>query len=92
MVTGGFRTREGIEDALSNGSCDIVGIGRPAALEAALPSKKLLGDGPADGETKLLKQKFEQPWLVNALGMKTIGAGAESVRCTTVNLSSDVEC
>ncbi|KFA78831.1 hypothetical protein S40288_05484 [Stachybotrys chartarum IBT 40288] len=78
MVTGGFRTREGIEDALSNGSCDIVGIGRPAALEAALPSKKLLGDGPADGETKLLKQKFEQPWLVNALGMKTIGAGAES--------------
>jgi 2,4-dienoyl-CoA reductase-like NADH-dependent reductase (Old Yellow Enzyme family) len=28
-VTGGFRTREGMEEALASGDCEIVGIGRP---------------------------------------------------------------
>ncbi|WP_281189876.1 nitroreductase family deazaflavin-dependent oxidoreductase [Millisia brevis] len=31
-VTGGFRTRAGIEEALASGACDVVGIGRPAAV------------------------------------------------------------
>ncbi len=29
-VTGGFRTREGIQRAVQDGECDVVGIGRPA--------------------------------------------------------------
>ena len=29
MVTGGFRTKEGIEDALKSNICQIIGIGRP---------------------------------------------------------------
>ena len=33
MVTGGFRTREGIEDALQSNVCQIVGIGRPLCVD-----------------------------------------------------------
>jgi hypothetical protein len=29
MVTGGFRTRAGMEEAVSGGDCDMVGLGRP---------------------------------------------------------------
>ena len=29
MVTGGFRTREGMEAALAESACDVIGIGRP---------------------------------------------------------------
>jgi 2,4-dienoyl-CoA reductase-like NADH-dependent reductase (Old Yellow Enzyme family) len=33
MVTGGFRTRDGIEDALKSNVCQIVGIGRPLCAD-----------------------------------------------------------
>ena len=29
MVTGGFRTKEGMESAINSGACEIIGIGRP---------------------------------------------------------------
>lgn len=34
-VTGGFRTREAMESALSSGDCDMIGLGRPAATTPA---------------------------------------------------------
>ncbi|MGC5247411.1 nitroreductase family deazaflavin-dependent oxidoreductase [Gordonia sp. DT219] len=34
-VTGGFRSRDAMVDALAGGACDIIGIGRPAALSPA---------------------------------------------------------
>ena len=33
MVTGGFRTREGMEKALESGICQVVGIGRPMCAD-----------------------------------------------------------
>jgi 2,4-dienoyl-CoA reductase-like NADH-dependent reductase (Old Yellow Enzyme family) len=43
MLTGGFRTKAGMEDALSSGAIDVVGIARPLALEPELPSLLLSG-------------------------------------------------
>src|SRR3546814_18926605 len=37
MVTGGFRTRAGIEEALDSGAVDVVGLGRPLCGEPDLP-------------------------------------------------------
>jgi len=37
MVTGGFRTRAGMEDALRQGSTDVIGIARPFCLVPELP-------------------------------------------------------
>jgi 2,4-dienoyl-CoA reductase-like NADH-dependent reductase (Old Yellow Enzyme family) len=43
MVTGGFRTAAGMTDALESGAVDIVGIGRPMALEPGFPAALLSG-------------------------------------------------
>jgi len=41
MVTGGFRTRAGMEEALAAGACQVVGIGRPLCGDP-LAAKRLL--------------------------------------------------
>ena len=41
MVTGGFRTRAGIEEALDSGAVDIVGLARPLCGEPDLPKRML---------------------------------------------------
>lgn len=43
MVTGGFRTRAGMEAALDSGDCDIIGLGRPLCTHADVP-KQLLSE------------------------------------------------
>lgn len=43
MVTGGFRSRHSIEQALSSGAADIVGLGRPMCLIADAPDRLLAG-------------------------------------------------
>lgn len=42
MVTGGFRTSEGMAAAVESGATDIVGLARPLAVEPDLP-KRILG-------------------------------------------------
>ena len=44
MVTGGFRTREGIEDALQSDVCQIVGIGRPLCADPYCVKKMIAGE------------------------------------------------
>ncbi|WP_370153011.1 MULTISPECIES: NADH:flavin oxidoreductase/NADH oxidase family protein [Pseudomonadota] len=41
MVTGGFRTRSGMEEALSGGHCDIIGLGRPLCTDTDFPKRLL---------------------------------------------------
>lgn len=43
LLTGGFRTRTGMEAALASGAVDMVGLGRPMALEPDLPRRLLDG-------------------------------------------------
>lgn len=49
MVTGGFRTRAGMEAALASGALDVIGLARPMALEPDLPARLL--DGKSDAST-----------------------------------------
>ena len=41
MVTGGFRTRAGMEAALTSGACDLIGIARPMCVLPELPARLL---------------------------------------------------
>lgn len=44
MVTGGFRTRDGMEAALASGACDVIGIARPLCVDPAIPAKLINGE------------------------------------------------
>lgn len=43
MVTGGFRTREGMESALRDKACDVIGVGRPLCTHTDIVSALLSG-------------------------------------------------
>ncbi|PQA89066.1 NADH:flavin oxidoreductase/NADH oxidase family protein [Hyphococcus luteus] len=44
MVTGGFRSRAGMEEALSSGACDVIGLARPLCVDPNLPEKLFNGE------------------------------------------------
>jgi hypothetical protein len=43
MLTGGFRSRKGMDSALASGACDIIGVARSMAIDPDFP-RKLLND------------------------------------------------
>lgn len=43
MVTGGFRTRAGMDAALQSGACDLIGIARPLAVETDVADSLIAG-------------------------------------------------
>ena len=89
MVTGGFRTRQGMEAALASNDCDMIGIGRPAVLNPSLPANLILNPEVADADARLFDKKVEPHWIFEKLGMKSIvGAGAEIVGPFVVPLAS----
>jgi 2,4-dienoyl-CoA reductase-like NADH-dependent reductase (Old Yellow Enzyme family) len=44
MVTGGFRTAQGMVDAIANDGIDMIALGRPLALDPAAPAALLQGE------------------------------------------------
>jgi 2,4-dienoyl-CoA reductase-like NADH-dependent reductase (Old Yellow Enzyme family) len=47
MITGGFRTRAGMAEALAAGDCDVIGLGRPLVTEPDLARRLLAGEAGA---------------------------------------------
>jgi len=43
MVTGGFRTRAAMEQALASGAADVIGLGRPLCVDTDAPAQLLQG-------------------------------------------------
>ncbi len=64
MVTGGFRTKEGIENALNSKICQIVGVGRPLCADPFCIKKMI------DGELEVLpsveKTLSLGPWILSS--------------------------
>jgi 2,4-dienoyl-CoA reductase-like NADH-dependent reductase (Old Yellow Enzyme family) len=43
MVTGGFRSSSGMDEALAGGDVDVIGLGRPFCIDPCIPQKLLTG-------------------------------------------------
>jgi 2,4-dienoyl-CoA reductase-like NADH-dependent reductase (Old Yellow Enzyme family) len=83
MLTGGFRSRAGAEAAIKDGACDLVGIGRPAAVDPRFPLL-LLDESVSDEEAVLPLNKVPPPFYAKFMPRALIGAGAESVSSFSV--------
>lgn len=79
MVTGGFRSRQGMEAAIKDGGCDLVGIGRPAILNPFLPKNTIFNKEVKDEAARLYVKSVAPSWLSSVLGMRSIGGAAETV-------------
>ncbi|KAJ5812389.1 hypothetical protein N7474_008690 [Penicillium riverlandense] len=77
LLTGGFRTRKGINAALKGGVCDLVGIGRPAVLCPDFP-RLIMDDTYSDHEAGVVFPKVPIPFLARLLRIKMLGGGAET--------------
>jgi hypothetical protein len=79
MVTGGFRSRLGMEDALASGGCDIIGIGRPAAVLPKLPKDIILNTKEVpDDEAQVALEPVKVPFWAQLVPVKQIGAGYQT--------------
>lgn len=83
MVTGGFRSRGGMARAVSEGDCDLVGLGRPAVLNPKLPINTIFNEKVEDDD-RLYTRSFSKPLLERITGSRSAGAGAESVSILVV--------
>tara|TARA_A100001011_G_scaffold105268_1_gene111467 strand:+ start:6438 stop:7733 length:1296 start_codon:yes stop_codon:yes gene_type:complete len=63
MVTGGFRTKQGMEDAIKSGACEIVGVGRP--LCANPYAIKEMFEGKTDHLPIYEKTLSLGPWILS---------------------------
>ncbi|KAL6880750.1 FMN-linked oxidoreductase [Trichoderma novae-zelandiae] len=78
MVTGGFRTRRGMENALQEDACDIIGVARPAALNPSLPKSLIFNQEVKDEDARAFTRKAPDLLLPKLLGIKVVAGGAES--------------
>jgi 2,4-dienoyl-CoA reductase-like NADH-dependent reductase (Old Yellow Enzyme family) len=61
MVTGGFRSRRAMEQALSSDAADLIGLGRPLCVDTSGPSRLLAGADSLDRAEDQLA--LFPPWL-----------------------------
>jgi 2,4-dienoyl-CoA reductase-like NADH-dependent reductase (Old Yellow Enzyme family) len=81
MVTGGFSSRTGMERAVADGDCDLVGLGRPAVLNPSVPNSIMFIPEVKDEDATVHRRKIEIPRVLKLLNMQAIGAGMDSVSC-----------
>ncbi|KAJ8125827.1 hypothetical protein O1611_g7810 [Lasiodiplodia mahajangana] len=79
MVTGGFRSRTGMNAALSSGACDMIGVGRPSILAPTLPNDVVLNNNIKDEAATVSAPHVKRSWWMKKMGMSMVGAGAENM-------------
>ena len=80
MVSGGFRTLEGMEEAVESGVTNLVGLGRPLSSEPELPNS-------------ILNSSFQRARIADLnldLGEKTFSPKSDNKRIRHLNSFADV--
>lgn len=79
FTSGGFRSREHIESALSTAKCDAVGVVRPAAVRPDLPRSIILNTDVPDEKATFDSPRVEAPWLVKQVGVTALNVHMDNV-------------
>ncbi|KAK4047695.1 hypothetical protein OIV83_005203 [Microbotryomycetes sp. JL201] len=77
MVTGGFRTRSGMADALHSSSTDLIGLGRPAAADPLLPLT-LLDESVPTHLARAPKYSHKSGWI-RYIPIPLVGPGISTI-------------
>lgn len=75
QLSGGFRSRTGMADAIDSGVCDLIGLGRAAVLEPELPRKVLLNPEVSDDAALGMSHIVRGQWFIKMIPSKIIGGG-----------------
>jgi hypothetical protein len=73
QLSGGFRSRTGMADAIDSGVCKLVGLGRAAVLEPELPRKLLLNPDYDDSLAFGMSHQVRGLWFGKMFPAKIIG-------------------
>jgi hypothetical protein len=73
QLSGGFRSRTGMADAIESGVCELVGLGRAAVLEPELPRKMLLNPAYDDSLAFGMSHIVRGLWFGKMFPAKIIG-------------------
>lgn len=80
VLTGGFRTRAGMEAAMgADKACDMVGIARPAVMNPRWAKDVLLNPAVPDEDAKIQVKVVPAPLTQKLVKVKALGASAEAV-------------
>lgn len=83
IVTGGFRSKQAMQDALASGACDLIGLARPLAVEPDLPKRMLAGTAERAVQVKLALPRgpvgslAELYWYREQLGRLALGVSSK---------------
>lgn len=75
QLSGGFRSRDDMADAILSGACDLIGLGRTAVLEPDIPKRLLLNAELEDDEALAAPHIIRGQWLSNMIPVKVVGSG-----------------
>lgn len=75
QLSGGFRSRTGMADAIDSNVCQLIGLGRAAVLEPSLPRATLLNPAVKDEDAYALSHIVKGQWLARLIPVKAVGSG-----------------
>jgi hypothetical protein len=75
QLSGGFRSRIGMADAVDSGTCALVGLGRSAVLEPTLPRDIILNPDVPDDASLAMTHQIRGLWLARIVPVKVVGSG-----------------
>lgn len=75
QLSGGFRSRVGMADAIESGACQLIGLGRTAVLEPSLPKEIILNPEISDDHGLAMPHMVRGMWFANLIPAKVVGSG-----------------
>ncbi|KAF5602455.1 NADH oxidase [Fusarium pseudocircinatum] len=87
LVTGGFRSPNGVAGALTSNACDLIELGRPAVKYPELPCKIMFNEDNSDAEARFdVESAPSGGWLASKV--RSVGEGAKTLQFSLESLEA----